>query len=111
MNKLSQLQSLQAIVSVGALLCLLTGWFNFFSPEINAFLYHKLFYVLIGISFALMAPVISNPKFKIPMYIAAALCVIGIFFPDESQFAALKTIGLFAGVLLSLFNRPRVAKH
>ncbi|MHA6696530.1 hypothetical protein [Chryseobacterium sp. A301] len=111
MNNVSQLNKLQAIVSVGALLCLLTGWFNFFSPEVNEFLYQKLFYVLIGISFVLMAPILTNPKFVIPMYIAAALCVIGIFFPIESRLAALKTIGLFAGVLISLFNRPRVPKR
>lgn len=41
------------------------------------------------------------------MYAAAALCIIGAFLPEDSQFSAIKTIGLFAGVIMSIFNRPR----
>ncbi len=111
MNKISQIQSLQAIVSFGALVCLLAGWLNFFSPTINDLLYHRVFYVMIGLSFALMAPTLTNPKFVYPLYIAAALCLIGALFPVESKFASMKTIGLFAGVLISLFNRPRASRR
>lgn len=103
---------MQAILSVGALFCLLTGWMNFFSPEVNDFIYRKLFYVFIGGSFALMAPVLTNPVFKIPMYIAAALCLVGAFVPSDVRFfSGIKTIGLFAGVLIALFNRPRVPRN
>lgn len=108
---MKNIQTLQAIVSVGALVCLLAGWFKFFSPEINDFLYHKLFYVMIGLSFALMAPVLTNPKFVYPMYGAAVLSIVGVFFPEDHPLAVLKTIGLFAGVIISLFNRPRVQRR
>lgn len=104
-------QALQAIVSVAALICLLAGWFNFFTPEINEFLYQKLFYILIGLSFILMAPVLTNRNFVYPMYIAGALCIIGAFIPMENRFSAVKTIGLFAGVIISLFNRPRMPRR
>lgn len=100
-------QTIQGLLSIGALLCLLTGWFKFFSPEINDFLYQRMFYALIGLSFFFQAPMLANSKFLYPMYIAAALCIIGAFLPDDSGFVAIKTIGLFAGVLISLFNRPR----
>lgn len=103
--------ALQAYVSIAALICLLAGWFNFFSPEVNDFLYQKLFYILIGASFALMAPLITNKSFIYPMYIAAALCIIGAFIPVENRFSAVKTIGLFAGVLISLFNRPKMPRR
>ncbi len=99
--------SLQGIISIAALACLLVGWFNLLSPEINEFLYQKLFYILIGISFIFQAPLLSNKNFLYPMYVAAGLCIIGALLPRESQFAAIKTIGLFAGVILSIFNRPR----
>lgn len=107
---IQQIQTLQAIVSVGALICLLTGWFNFFSPSINELLYQRVFYGLIGISFALMAPTLTNRKFEYPLYIAGALCLIGAFLPLDSSFSKIKTIGLFAGVIISLFNRPRVPR-
>lgn len=102
---------IQGIISIAAILCLLAGWFNFFSPEINNLLYHKVFYVLIGVSFFLQAPTLTNRKFLYPMYIAAALCVIGAFLPAESQFSGIKTIGLLAGVIISLFNRPRQTRQ
>ncbi len=104
-------QLIQSVTSVIALLCLATGWLNIFSPEINNLLYRKVFYVAIGVSFIFQAPMLSNPNYKYPMYIAAGLCIIGAFLPVESQFASIKTIGLFAGVILSLFNRPRVPRQ
>ncbi len=104
-------QTIQGILSIAALFCLIVGFFNLFSPEINALLYHQLFYLLIGLSFFFQAPTLANKKFLYPMYIAAALCVIGAFIPTESRFAAIKTIGLFAGVILSLFNRPRAQRQ
>ena len=58
-----------------------------------------------------MAPLITNKNFIYPMYIAAALCIIGAFIPVENRFSAVKTIGLFAGVLISLFNRPKMPRR
>ena len=46
-----------------------------------------------------------------PMYIAAGLCIIGAFLPTDSQYSNIKTIGLFAGVILSIFNRPRQTRQ
>lgn len=103
--------SIQGILSIAALICLVIGFFNLLSPEINDLLFQKVFYVLIGASFFLQAPTLANRKFLYPMYVAAALCVIGAFLPRESQFGAIKTIGLFAGVIISLFNRPRRANQ
>lgn len=104
-------QKLQLFVSAAAFLCLLTGWLKFFSPEINDLLYHKIFYILIGISFALQAPSLPNAVFKYPLYLAALLCVVGIFIPEDSTFGIMKTVGLFGGVLISLFNRPKQYKE
>ncbi len=98
---------IQGIISIAALACLVIGWFNLLSPELNEFLYQKLFYILIGVSFIFQAPTLSNKKFLYPMYIAAGLCIIGAFLPAESKFSGIKTIGLFAGVILSIFNRPK----
>lgn len=100
-------QTIQGILSIGALICLAVGFFNLLSPEINDLLYHKVFYILLGASFIFQAPTLTNPKFIYPMYAAAALCIIGAFLPTESQFSGIKTIGLIAGVIISLFNRPR----
>ncbi len=104
-------QTIQGILSIAALLCLVVGFFNLFSPEINDFLYHRVFYVLIGASFFFQAPTLTNKNFLYPMYAAAALCIIGAFLPQDSQFAIIKTVGLFAGVLLSIFNRPRPVRR
>lgn len=98
---------IQGIISIAALVCLVIGWFNLLSPEVNQFLYHKLFYILIGVSFIFQAPTLTNKNFLYPMYVAAGLCIIGAFLPADSQYAGIKTIGLFAGVILSIFNRPR----
>lgn len=103
--------TIQGALSIAALLCLLAGWLNLFSPEINQFLYDKLFYILIGISFILQAPFLTNQKFLYPMYAAGALCIIGAFLPPNSQISIIKTVGLLGGVAISLFSRPRVPRN
>ena len=100
--------TIQGILSIAALVCILVGFFNLLSPEINDFLYYRLFYVLIGASFFVQAPTLTNKNFIYPMYAAAALCIIGAFMRPDSQLVVIKTIGLFAGVLMSIFSRPRV---
>ncbi|EJL71150.1 hypothetical protein [Chryseobacterium populi] len=99
-------QTIQGVISVIALICLAAGWFNFFSPEISNILSRRVFYILIGISFAIQAPFLSNRNFVYPMYAAAALCIIGAFLPLESRLAGMKTLGLLGGIILSLSNRP-----
>lgn len=99
--------AIQAGVSFAAIACLVIGWIQPFSPEINSIIYNKLFYILVGASFILQAPTLGNPKFKIPMYIAAGLCIVGVFLPLDSRFAAIRTIGLITGVIMSLFGRNR----
>lgn len=103
-------QSIQGILSIAALVCLVIGFFKLFSPEINEFLYNRLFYILIGASFILQAPTLTNRNFLYPMYLAAALCIVGAFMRPDSQLNMIKTIGLFAGVILSIFSRPRLTK-
>ncbi len=95
----NNLQMAQGIISVLAILCLVSGWFNLFSVEINDLLSRKLFYLLIGLSFILQAPLLSNSKLAYPMYAAAGLCIIGAFLPIDSRFSIIKTIGLLGGVL------------
>ena len=102
---------LQGIISIAALVCLVIGWFNLLSPEINALLSNQLFYVLIGVSFILQAPTLSNQKFIYPMYLAAALCIIGAFLPVNLGLTFLKTIGLIGGVIISLMARPKMPRQ
>ncbi len=104
-------KTIQGILSIAALFCIVVGWFKLFSPEINSLLSEKLFYILIGISFFLMAPTLTNKNYLYPMYLAAVLCVVGALLPSESRFSAIKTIGLFAGVIFSIFNRPRIPRN
>ena len=108
---MKNLLAIQAGVSFAALACLLVGWINPFSPELNNFIYNKLFYILVGASFVLQAPTLANPKFKIPMYIAAGLCIVGAFLPVDTKLSGVKTIGLIAGVIMSLFGRNRNAQQ
>ncbi|WP_426481443.1 hypothetical protein [Chryseobacterium sp. R2ACT005] len=100
-------QSIQGILSIAALVCLAVGWFNLFSPEINHLLSRKVFYVLIGASFFIQAPLLTNKNFVYAMYAAAAICVLGAFIPEGSKLSAVKTVGLLAGIILSLSNRRR----
>jgi len=101
----SNLQTAQGVVSILAILCLVAGWFHLFSDDINDLLSRKLFYILIGISFILQAPLLTNPKLIYPMYGAAALCIIGAFLPTGSNLSGIKTIGLLAGVVISFSSR------
>lgn len=104
-------QKIQGILSILALICLAVGWFNLFSPEITDLLYQRFFYILIGLSFIFQAQSFVNQKFVYLMYIAAGLCIVGSFLPFDSQFARIKTIGLFTGVIISIFNRPRATRE
>ena len=104
-------QTIQGILSIAALVCLVIGFFNLLSPELNNLLYQKFFYILIGASFFLQAPTLTNKNFLYPMYISAGLCIIGAFLPTDSQYSNIKTIGLFAGVILSILNRPRQTRQ
>lgn len=97
------------VLSVAILLCLAVGWFNIVSPEITLFLNRRLFYVLVGITFAIQAQFFTNKTMAYPMYAAAGLCILGAFLPFDSNFAVIKTIGLIAGVILSMFNRQRAS--
>ncbi|MGC5744772.1 hypothetical protein [Chryseobacterium sp. NFX27] len=103
---MNQQQSLQGILSIAAIICMAVGWFNLFSPEINELLSRKVFYVLIGASFFVQAPLLTNKNFMYAMYVAAAICVIGAFLPSDSKLSMLKTIGLLGGIIISFTNRP-----
>ncbi|MDO5614647.1 MAG: hypothetical protein Q4G16_00530 [Cruoricaptor ignavus] len=100
-------RTIQGVLSIAALICIAAGWLNLFSPEINDLLYNTIFYVLIGGSFLLMAPMLANKNMMYAMYVAALFCITGAFFPQGSSYSSVKTIGLFAGVIISFFNRPR----
>ncbi|KFF14549.1 hypothetical protein IW15_03700 [Chryseobacterium soli] len=100
-------QALQGIISIIAIICLAVGWFNLFSPEINTLLSKRVFYVLIGASFLLQAPSLTNKNFVYAMYAAGALCIIGAFLPLESRLAGMKTLGLLGGIILSFVGKPK----
>lgn len=103
----NNLQTSQGVISILAIICLLAGWFNIFSVEVNEFLSRRLFYILIGISFILQAPLLTNAKFVYPLYAAAAMCIVGAFLPIDSRFNGIKTLGLLAGVIISFANRAQ----
>ena len=100
-------QTIQGILSIAALICLLIGFFNLLSPQLNDLLYNRVFYVLIGTSFFFQAQTLTNKNLVYPMYAAGVMCVIGAFLPQDSALSVIKTIGLFGGVLISIFSRPR----
>lgn len=100
------LQTIQGVVSILAIICLAVGWFNLFSPDVNDMLSKRIFYIVVGISFILQAPLLANRKFVYPMYAAAALCIVGAFLPYDSKLTGMKTIGLLGGVIISFSNRP-----
>ncbi|MFP3592327.1 hypothetical protein [Chryseobacterium sp. SIMBA_038] len=104
------LQTAQGAISILAVVCLAIGWFNLFSPEVNAILSKRIFYIVVGVSFILQAPLLVNRNFVYPMYIAAALCIIGAFLPYDSRVSGMKTLGLLAGVIISFSNRPNFRK-
>lgn len=100
-------QSTQGILSIIALVCLAAGWFNLFSPEINTLLSRKVFYILIGTSFFIQAPLMRNKNLMYVMYLAAVVCVLGgLIIPIGSRWESVKTAGLLAGIILSIANRP-----
>ena len=105
----SNLQKLQLAVSVLAILSLVLGWFHFFSEEITAFLSQRLFYILVGLSLALQGRMLSftNPRFVYPMYIVAALCVIGACLPVDSQLEFIKSLGFLLGIVISVLSRSQ----
>ncbi|MGH1520266.1 hypothetical protein [Chryseobacterium sp. JK1] len=103
----NQQQSIQGILSIAALICLAVGWFNLFSEDINHLLSRKVFYILIGASFFIQAPLLTNRNFVYAMYAAAAVCVFGAFLPEDSKLSSVKTIGLLGGIILSMSNRKR----
>lgn len=100
-------QTIQGILSIAALVCLAAGWFNLFSPEINIILSRKFFYYLIGASFFVQAPLLTNKNFTYAMYAAALLCIVGATLPEDSKLSILKTIGLLGGIALSFTSRPK----
>lgn len=99
------LQMAQGVISIVAVVCLAVGWFKLFSPEMNDLLSKRIFYIIVGISFILQAPLLMNKKLVYPMYAAAALCIVGAFLPYESKISAMKTVGLLGGVIISFSNR------
>ncbi|MEA1851187.1 MULTISPECIES: hypothetical protein [Chryseobacterium] len=99
-------QTIQGVLSIVALLCLVVGWFDLFSPDINILLSRRVFYVLIGISFFLQAPLMTTKNFMYAMYAAAGLCVVGALFPVDWKISGIKTLGLLGGIILSFSNRP-----
>jgi len=105
----TNLQTVQGVLSILAIICLAIGWFNVFTPEINYLLSARVFYILIGISFIVQARMLSlyNLKFVYPMYAAAGLCIVGAFLPIDSGVNIIKTIGLLVGVVISFISRPQ----
>lgn len=100
---------IQGILSLAAIICLAVGWFQLLSPEVNDFLYEKVFFILIGLSFIFSAQTYTNETYKYISYAAAALCIVGPFLP--ANLAMLKTVGLLAGVVLSFFARPKFERR
>ncbi len=108
MKNVQNMQMLQGILAIAAIICLGIGWFQVLSPEVNDILHNKVFYVLIGLSFILSAQTYPNQTYKYISYAAAALCIVGPFLP--ANLAMLKTVGLLAGVILSFFGRPKLRR-
>lgn len=105
----NNLQAVQGVISILAIICLAVGWFKLFPDNINYFLSARLFYILIGISFVVQGRMLTltNPKFVYPMYAAAGLCVIGAFLRIDSSLNVIKTIGLLGGVVISFISRSQ----
>ena len=103
-------QTLIAATSIGAILCLVIGWFGLFSPDVNSLISNRLFYAIVGVSFIIQAQVLVDRRFYYPLIIAGALCIIGAFLPLDSDISVIKTVGLLGGVVISLFSRNRVSR-
>lgn len=103
-------QALIAATSIGAILCLVVGWFGLFSPDINYLISKRVFYVLVGASFIIQAQVLVDRRFYYPLIVAGILCIVGAFLPLDSEIAVIKTVGLLGGVIISMFSRNRVSK-
>lgn len=109
--RMNNIKIISGVLSLATIICLVLGWFQLFSPEMNDFLYQKLFYILVGLTFFVQASLLLNRKLVIPMYVAGVFCIAGIFFPADSQLSGIKTIGLLTGVIISLFNRPSFSQR
>lgn len=108
---MKNLQTVQAVVSVAALLCLATRWVDVFPPNVTEILGGKVFYILVGLSFILQAPIMSNKGYTYAMYAFGAASIVGALMPIDSQLAILKTVGLLGGVMLSLIGRSRTQNN
>lgn len=104
---LEKLKMINGYVSIAMLVCIVVGFFNLFTPEINSFIYRRLFYVLVGASFFIQTYFIPNKKLVYALYAASALCVIGAFMPLGTNLETIKTVGLIVGVIITIFNRPK----
>lgn len=104
---MQKLKTYNSIVSILALLCLAVGWIKPFNFEMNVMIYNRLLYIFFGIGFLLQTKISLNPKMIYPMYAAACLCIFGAFLPLEGQWKAIKSIGLFAGIIITFFNRRK----
>lgn len=99
------LQTIQGVLSLLAVLCIAAGWFNFLPLDIRTLLSDKIFYILVSLSFIVQGRMLKGTKFMYPMYASAALCLIGIFLPADSAASGIKTLGLLAGVIISFTSR------
>jgi hypothetical protein len=85
---------------------LVVGWTKPFSFDLNVLIYNRLFYILIAIGFFLQTRIFAYNSYKLYIsYAAIALCIIGAILPLESPWSAMKSIGLFAGIIVTFFNR------
>ncbi len=106
---MDRLKAINGVLSVVILLCLVVGWFKLLPPDLNDIVYHRIFYILIAVSFVIQSKFIANKNMVYAIYASAACCIIGACMPFDSQYSILKTIGLFSGVIISFFNRSKQA--
>lgn len=101
---------LQGIISITALFCIIVGWFNLFTPQINYILSEVVFYILLAVSFVLQAPSMTTSLYKNLMYAFAVAMVLGAVLPKDMGLNFLKMIGLLGGIMLTLIGRPRIVR-
>lgn len=104
---LDKLKMINGYVSIALIVCIIIGFFKIFSQDVNSFIYRRLFYILVGVSFFIQTYFISDKKLVYPLYICVALCVIGAFMPLDSSYEGIKSIGLLAGLIITVFNRKK----